>query len=82
VYLHGVAAPRGEVAAFIGPGDWGGAVKGGGGGELRDCHGRGEEGRIFAYVKECLGERGEKLEDPGLGPLMLAEGFEVEEDIN
>lgn len=85
--LHGVAAPGGEVAFGVGPGDEVGDIVLADGGEVLEGFGRGDEvvfgGAVFFVgdIEDGGGQVLEKLEDAGVGPLVFAEGFVVHEEV-
>lgn len=79
VGLHGVAEPGGEVAGLIGPADGVGDVELAGEAEMVGTFGGRSE--IGVRGEGFGGEVGEEVEDAGVGSVMLAEGFEVHEEV-
>jgi hypothetical protein len=81
VHLHRVASPRADVSRRVSPRCGIGAIDDGvrllGGDGLRNR----QELRTRIELEDFPGERAEELEDAVLGPLMLAECFEIDEDV-
>jgi hypothetical protein len=80
--LHGIAAPGGEIALGIGPGDVVVDIVIADGEELVDGHGGGDE-VIFTFgdIEDGFGEFFQELEDAGVFPLVLAKGFVIHEEV-
>ena len=79
--MHRIGVPGGKVTLGVGPGDGSGH----GNGILWFCDGAsfgGSDESVSVFGKPRIDEFLHELENAGVGPLVLTEGFEIHEKVD